>query len=300
VAPFRNNVGNYVTASHKEPMLLALLTKGPELAGKPVAQLQGQRLVEAVRLADADQVQLVDTLLLEQYTRVLTMALPRSFLVASEGEEWQVQLLDIIDWQWVSNPVLLCDSNVVITSPLSPEATTFEGGSRSKSKEVAVSAVATAAADTQAREGQAEATPEGGREVAQEHTAWLGQEPATAPPEQPVSKDDTAPDPWVGIGLHGDDFSDEMVVVDGDSGWVACPMPARLGVPLMAKRLPVAGQLAQIQLVTRLMNDPATGAPFKRTPLPFPGPGPQLLRLNPLHIYSYKMCVGAVLQGLRQ
>ena len=58
--------------------------------------------MEAMKTADADRTQLVDTLRFNQFTRVLTMVVPRSLLVDSGSDPWQVQLLDMIDWRWAT------------------------------------------------------------------------------------------------------------------------------------------------------------------------------------------------------
>lgn len=144
VSPFSNKVENFVLAGSKEPMLLAVLTKGKTLNGKAVSRLQGAQLVEAMKTADADCTQLVDTLIFNQFTRVLTMAVPRSLLIDSGSDQWQVQLLDMIDWRWATNPVVL-------------SSTTFAAGAIEEVTEVATGASEPTLAEMMT--GAAEAMP---------------------------------------------------------------------------------------------------------------------------------------------
>ena len=273
LTPFQNDVSNFIVAGDKEPMVLAVLTKGSKLGGKAVVKLQGAPLVAAITKGDADQVQLVDTLFLDQFTRVVTLALPRSFLVASEG--WQAQLLDTIDWRWISNPKPLCD-------------TLFEG------KEAMLADAADAAAQDDASErcevcrcSGREATtkaekrgPEVARhfvggfregyccmcydklveDIAKKKAAQAEREKAEQAAEQmPKEPEQEAKAPACeGIGIWGMEFTAEVVVLD--DSFVKIPTPALLGVPLMAKRLPSdKKKLSQLYLITRMMSDPKTG-----------------------------------------
>ena len=85
---------------------MAVLTRGPDIQ-KRLAKLHGLRLYEAIGQSSADACQLMDSLSFNQFTRVLGMLVPQSFLQQGGQGPWQVQLLDILDWCWVTKPLLL-------------------------------------------------------------------------------------------------------------------------------------------------------------------------------------------------
>jgi hypothetical protein len=324
VNPFSNRIENFIEAGSKEPMLLAVLTKGKTLSGgRPIARLQGAQLVEAMKTADANVTQLVDTLIFNQFTRVLTLVVPRSLLVApGSSDPWQVQLLDIIDWRWVTNPVLLSSTTFAaageveqVSTRTRPEGPTLaemmtacaenddEGdgdgdgdgdghGDGDGPRCEVCRCSAQKAMDKAAKRGDEVAQHfEGGlreqyccecydklfddikkkkkaqaeRDKAAASAAAAAQTPQASLFETAAAGEAANVKPVEGIGIWGDQFSDEKVVLDGSRDFVPVPTPQLLGVPLMAKRLsdgsngPEQQPPASLNLIVRLMSDPRTG-----------------------------------------
>jgi hypothetical protein len=223
------------------------------------------------------------------------MVVPQSLLVDSKADPWQVQLLDIIDWRWVTNPVVL--SSTTFTADAMEKVSRknmrlTEGPKLAKMMTGCVGDTVNAV-DEASDDGagprcdicrcsgeQATARAlELGTEVAKYFEGGLREgyccvcydkcghivqdiQKKSSLFETPAIGVATSIQTADGIGIFGMRFSVEKVVLNG-IGEVPVPTPRLLGVPLVAKRVPGTdtgdADRGSMNLIVRFMSDPNTG-----------------------------------------